>query len=720
MSAHSPQYIHGFSPIASSNPSPTSPHSYTCSPIEPGTLSFPKVPIPTSTTVSTDSEAGAFSSDWHSPCPGENAAGRSDAQSPSLISTLFSTGRSRQTSSTASTSGWPTPITPSTTGGVFSASEKPTKPILRRDTFSTSGEEGARDFFQGFDLSVPPKVLEEGHEGAGRVVKKRPSVLKFAVKPYLPPSPTLKSPYAPSSPRSRSRSTSTSFSGLSSGGQAYGGRSPAPPRVLGSAFDDEYDEDDDQDEGEEEDEDEEEEEFVESPIAIPGHESDSDEGYVEDEEDGFTSDEEDPSTNTFTLFPKFSNRPTPFAQPTASSSGHAHTSSQSTFQGNSTPRRRGRTLPPCPPSTDDCDNADVSAPFAGRKKRSISIVTDKPSTARCTRHRSPPPPSSTTAATREGGGLQKAPPAARSPSAAELCRRRGSNAAPMSAAPYPGGSPSKIRLPQPQIQTKGWKSDDSAFYPCRKEPQSASVIETRREQFPSPPPSSFALPFASGAAASRRGSGSVSGTAMGVGSSTSTGLGIVNNKRPSLPPSTTAPAVPRLSTTTISTSTAPPRKASLPLPSGGILRSASDFAQRSPIPASSSSTYTGIGTGPGTTSILSPSSTSTVHPHFNDMQPHASGHGRERAITISIGSGPKDGPGGSDGAGGVRMSRGEGLSRSFDGGFMGEMDVEREIALALQEPAHPAHSAHSRPLDRGIGQERALGELDERMEVVQF
>ncbi|WVQ75667.1 hypothetical protein IAR50_005296 [Cryptococcus sp. DSM 104548] len=682
MSAHSPQYIHGFSPATSSNPSPTSPHSYTCSPVEPGTLSFSKVPIPTSTTVSTDSEAGALSSDWHSACPGENAAGRSDAQSPSLISTLFSTGRSRQTSSTASTSGWPTPITPSTTGGVFSASEKPTKPILRRDTFSTSGEEGGRDLFQGFDLGVPAKVLEEGYEGEGRVVKKRPSVLKFAVKPYLPPSPTSKSPYAPSSPRSRSRSTSTSFSGLSSGGQAYGGRSPAPPRVLGSAFDDEYDEDDDdeQEEDDEDEEDEEEQEFVESPIAIPGHESDSDQGYVEDEEDGFTSDEEDPSTNTYTLFPKFSNRPTAFAQPAvASGSGHAHTSSQSTFQGNSTPRRRGRALQPCPPSTDDCDNADPSAPFLGRKKRSISIVTDKPSTARCTRHRSPPPPSSTTAATREGGGLHKAPPAARSPSAAELCRRRGSTAAaPMSAAPCPGGSPSKIRLPQPQIQTKGWKSDDSAFYPSRKEPQSASIIETRRIQFPSPPPPCFALPSAS---ASRRGSGSGSGT--GAGSSTPTVLGIANGKRPSLPPSTTAPAVPR-----ISTCTAPSRKGSLPLPGGGILRSTSDFAQQ-PLPAPPSS-------------ILSPSS--SAHPHFEPegqsvKTASAPGYPRERAITISTGSVPKDG------AGGVGMSREEdGLSRSFDGEFLGEMDIERESGYS----------------EGGIAIERELGELDERMEVMQF
>ncbi|KAK8853467.1 hypothetical protein IAR55_004174 [Kwoniella newhampshirensis] len=421
------------------------------------TLSFAKVPVgvpplttATSTTVSTDSEAGCISSsDWavdHGP--------RSGAQSPSLITCLFQSqsqpSRSRQTSSNCSSATSPNPTLSTPTCKTVS------KPILRRGTTaSTSASEDCREqvFSAGFGLGISKAsdlVPSTRIGGDGRPIdsssngpiKKRPSVLTFAVNPCLP------SPRA--GPSSRSRSRSTSVSPMSSYRRSSGRSSPPPLRMptWGATHTEEG----------EEVEDEDEEEFVESPLPIPGHESDSDEGYHEDEEDGYTSEEEmaDAVDTTFTPGVNLKHRP----------SWTSKTWDISAFPNvPPAPQRRSRTVDAYPTSTDDYEqlyatgpgNGDGNAsiapgpyPYRGRKT-SISIVAAaKPSSSRCTRHRSPPPPIRLS--------VERAPPAARSPSAAELCRRRGSLA---DSTPdvCNGGQGSRYRQ-----QGKGWKSDDSAFF----------------------------------------------------------------------------------------------------------------------------------------------------------------------------------------------------------------------------------------------------------------
>ncbi|XAO26299.1 hypothetical protein I312_105135 [Cryptococcus bacillisporus CA1280] len=598
--AQSPQFVYGgFSPrrslsnqpVTSLTPSP--PRRMPGSPlsaspcVEHCTLSFGKVPLPTSTAVSTDSEAGTFSSDWHY----TNDA-RNNAQSPSLITSLFQTNplpRSRQHS--AGSASGSNPISPATTG------TSATKPILRKDTFSTNGEEGWRDhdMFNGFVLGVPraseedqtatgqhpPKknpssltfavkpcpvstdseagtfssdwhchsnafptqarqpprssvtaptpvtsngilnqvegnvggtkpILRRGtistaEEGGARdgessvsrvpecaernvtsqpPLRRRPSALTFAVNPCLPVSPRSNAPY---NQRSRSRSTSTSISNMSTR------RSPPPSTPSWCSTHSEEDSDEDEDE-----EDEEDDGYVESPIAIPGHEFDSDEGYHEDEEDGFTSDEHDAvaGIGTFTNMTKFQNRPlwaeTQWAPRTSPNAP-------------STPRRklganREHAYPYFPSTTDEGDAEGPIQPANQRGRCSIRILTDKPSNTHCSRHRSPPPP------------IITAPPAARSPSAAELCRRRGSASAgpgasaSASASGMAAARASGATVGPAKILTRGWKSDDAAFLPSRREPQSATVAETGRTiRFPSVPPTpvaerkaSLPLPVASG------------------------------------------------------------------------------------------------------------------------------------------------------------------------------------------------------------------------------
>lgn len=531
------------------------------------TLSFGKIPLPTSTAVSTDSEAGTFSSDWH--CASD---ARNGAQSPSLITSLFQTNSfSRSRLPSAGSASGSNPVSPATTG--VSA----TKPILRRDTFSTNGEDGSRDheMFNGFVLGVA-RVPEEDRAAMDRLPrKKNPSTLTFAVKPCpvstdseagtfssdwhchsnafptqarqpprssaTAPAPVILNgilspvegsvgatkpilrrdtisaaeeggtrdgesnvskvpecdeqnvsnqpplrrrpsaltfavnPCPPMSPRSinaqynqrtRSRSTSTSISNMSTL------RSPPPSTPSWCSTHSEEDSEEDEDEENEDDDG-----FVESPIAIPGHEFDSDEGYHEDEEDGFTSGEDDAVTGigTFTNMAKFQNRPswaeTRWASPNVPS----------------TPRRkfgsnREHAYPSYLPSTSD--DGDVEAPIQPayqRGRSSIRILTDKPSNSQCSRHRSPPPP------------IITAPPAARSPSAAELCRRRGSAGAGASASASVSGIASArasgATVGPAKILTRGWKSDDAAFFPSRREPQSATVAETGRTiRFPSVPP----------------------------------------------------------------------------------------------------------------------------------------------------------------------------------------------------------------------------------------
>lgn len=336
-----------------------------------------------------------------------------------------------------------------------------TKPILRRDTISAAEEGGTRDGES--NVSKVPECDEQNVSNQPPL-RRRPSALTFAVNPCPPMSP--RSINAQYNQRTRSRSTSTSISNMSTL------RSPPPSTPSWCSTHSEEDSEEDEDEENEDDDG-----FVESPIAIPGHEFDSDEGYHEDEEDGFTSDEDDAVTGigTFTNMAKFQNRPswaeTRWASPNVPS----------------TPRRkfgsnREHAYPSYLPSTSD--DGDVEAPIQPayqRGRSSIRILTDKPSNSQCSRHRSPPPP------------IITAPPAARSPSAAELCRRRGSAGAGASASASVSGIASArasgATVGPAKILTRGWKSDDAAFFPSRREPQSATVAETGRTiRFPSVPP----------------------------------------------------------------------------------------------------------------------------------------------------------------------------------------------------------------------------------------
>ncbi|WVQ83699.1 hypothetical protein IAT38_005843 [Cryptococcus sp. DSM 104549] len=621
------------SPSSSRSLTPSSP-SLSYNPHGPAeTLSFAKIPLPTSTTASTDSEAGALSSDfWGYPDPSSPTASRSGAQSPSLITTLFQTqksngsssaGRSRQTSACSTGSTYPTPITPVTSGNGGCAG----KPILRRDTFSTSGEEAF--FPDGYGLGITRgSAQQQAAAGAGAGVtstgatgvKKRPSVLTFAVNPCLPsPRSRADSSAAASasvSARSRSRSRSSTSSLMSSQSQLpthpHTHRPSPPPRTSswGSSRSpggsDEYDSEDD-------DEDEEDQEngnsFMESPIPIPGHESDSDEGYHEDEEDGFTSDEEDVlprgaggcvGLDTFALGPNGSavrRHPLSWGDSQWTVVGVSHPSSAAA----ATPKRRTRTIAyededednayPYPPSTTDDGAARPFPPT--RKNSSIHILADKPSNPRCTRHRSPPPPIRTKNLT-----LVEAPPAARSPSAAELCRRRGSASA--SATVGMGRT------------ARGWKSDDPSLFlgGGRKVPQSATAVEAPRAKLAIPPPV---------CEAPQRGRD----VRPGVGG----------------------------------------RKASLPVGvtmTGGILRRGSDMGSDSP----------SVGTGVGSAAACRTNGFAVP----GQKEPATAG------VTPSVGW--KDIQ-----WGGVGMNRGEGRSRSLDleSGFVGVGGMEMEMGDGLDE-----------------------------------
>ncbi|WVN90039.1 uncharacterized protein L203_105273 [Cryptococcus depauperatus CBS 7841] len=407
------------------------------------TISFPKLPIPASTAVSTDSEAGGLSSDWH--ISGDTRTG---TQSPSLISTIFqshSFSRSRQPSSASTNeSPYPTPVTPSTSatlnGGIA-------KPILRRGTFSTSGEECGQEIFQVLGLGVA-KVSKDAVDSVSKELplKKKKSVLTFAVNscPRLPESSNTNENRA----RSRFNSISTSLSNTSDCSnfrpRPYNRHSPLPESSLAVPAETDTNHDDTEEEGSG---------FVKSPIAIPGHKSDSDEGYYEDEEDGFTTDEEEEVNGfeTFTNVPKMKHKPS-WAN-TLWTKALLPDYSNENF---SIPRRRGRTFEPVGFQPSTTDETTLQPRQSNRKKLSIHIVTDKLSPPRCTRHRSPPP-------------LHlKALPAARSPSAAELCRTRSSVASTTSSANH-------IHNLASNRSKRGWKSDDTAFQ-CRNVPQSAVSV----------------------------------------------------------------------------------------------------------------------------------------------------------------------------------------------------------------------------------------------------
>jgi hypothetical protein len=186
----------------------------------------------------------------------------------------------------------------------------------------------------------------------------------------------------------------------------------------------------------EEDEDEDQNDDQDQEVTTPGFGSDfgsdSDAGYREDSEDGFTSDEEVLSLGVGSSSRSRRWRPH-LAQWTAPPAPIL-----------STPRSRAAQLADCPSTTDDGE--------PGRARTRIRIhdedVHYRPS--KPTRHHSPPPQIRRAI---ESG--RPAPPAARSPSAAELCRRRtGVSRSPISRSPYPSfGS----NMPS---AARGWKSDD--------------------------------------------------------------------------------------------------------------------------------------------------------------------------------------------------------------------------------------------------------------------
>ncbi|WVF67380.1 hypothetical protein IAT40_002136 [Kwoniella sp. CBS 6097] len=461
-------------------------------------LSFAKQPIPSSTAVSTDSEA--FSSDWpgsgytsaNGNGNGNGARRRSGAQSPSLISTLFACQSqtsinnrgARQSQGSSSCSSSSAHRTPSL-GSRCSA-----KPILRRNTpsvsMSTSASEDCRDlqagqgqgpspFTPGYGLGIAQFPVEQAQNAPP--LKKRPSALTFAVtSPKAPAQSQVQVPFQ-SQPQSRSRSRTGSISPIFSHDRTGAGRiAISPPSRIPSwstSETEEAEEEDDFDEGQEDDEDED-DYMVDSPLPIPGHESDSDEGYQEDSEGGFTSEEdgdgEDHGDGTFTTAPRLRHRPSWAAGQWANASRHT---------GALTPKRRAATIDSAlayPTSTDDYEagqagpfdfvglrgpsSSNYPSPTSRGRKTSIAIVANsKPSSNRCTRHRSPPPPSQSRASSKS---VAPAPPAARSPSAAELCRRRGS------ASVQNEGTLAHANSANASAKAKGWRSDDSAFFPSRK------------------------------------------------------------------------------------------------------------------------------------------------------------------------------------------------------------------------------------------------------------
>ncbi|WVQ94976.1 hypothetical protein IAU59_002068 [Kwoniella sp. CBS 9459] len=474
-------------------------------------LSFAKQPIPSSTAVSTDSEA--FSSDWPgsgytSPnCTGNGIGGRrrSGAQSPSLISTLFacqpqsSTSRAtRQSQGSSSCSSSSAHRTPSL-GSRCSA-----KPILRRNTasvsMSTSASEDCRElqeaqgqgpspFTPGYGLGIAQNPAEQTERPLP--LKKRPSALTFAVTSPKAPMPHQVQSSVRSQSQSRSHSRTGSISPNFAHGRTGTGRiAMSPPSRIPSWSTTETDEAEEdgehgdgnagQDDDDDDDEDEDDDDYVvESPLPIPGHESDSDEGYQEDSEGGFTSEEdvdgEDHGDGTFTTAPRLRHRPSWAAGQWAATSRHT---------GALTPKRRVATIdsaPAYPTSTDDYeagqagpfDFVGFGAPsstsnhpspgsgFRGRKTSIAIVANSKPSSNRCTRHRSPPPPSRSRASSKS---VAPAPPAARSPSAAELCRRRGSASVQNERTVGNANNASA----NASAKAKGWRSDDSAFFPSRK------------------------------------------------------------------------------------------------------------------------------------------------------------------------------------------------------------------------------------------------------------
>ena len=383
----------------------TSPASY--EPTE--SLSFPKMPVAScsSTVNSTDSEC---LSDLES-----------RIQSPSLLSCLFAAQTpvvvlgGEQTRSSSS-SYQPTPISPSHTGGGAAGA----KPILRRDTGNMSDDPHLAfraALMNGFNTAAAGAAPFSGQESEATSPKstvsgvKRSCTLKFAVRP-----PSRTDSISPSKDRK-----------ASAGRQDKDKMWMTPARVE--------------------------------------KESD-DEGYQEDSEGGFTSDE-DAEVGLGLISPRRDWRRGKALWPGARTQTN-HSASASAFASRHPADRSIKRVESSIFYVTEPDEPSARVPTAGPSRgRSVSIAAGACKTVtKCSRHLSPPPRPRSPSPLRNGVARANslrvqvdgyAPPAARSPSAFELCRRRGS------------GQPRILADAQCRTfdlksrSSIGWKSDDSAF-----------------------------------------------------------------------------------------------------------------------------------------------------------------------------------------------------------------------------------------------------------------
>lgn len=367
-------------------------------------LSFAKIPIspPASTCARSTSASMSVSTDCESAM--SDAAPSADAlsRSPSLLTSLIQSQARRSARTTPAT----TPgVSPTTTPiALPGATTQCGRPILRRcSSGAATSDDGA--WKPTFALGTLPEKEKEQNEQS---LQRRRSCLKFAVTPR----PLQLHTGIPHAPGSRSTSAGSSRR--------------ASPRCATPALEEDDEEDED--------------------VATPGFDSD-DAGYQEDSEDGFTSDDDEdaptliprprtgqwpPTWGAMGVNPALALRPAPILSTAAKRAGAD---------------AADHPLPE--PSTDDC--GELGAP---PRRARIRIRDDEKSAGKCSRHRSPPPVSRHVVLSAE---LERAPPAARSPSAADLCRRRSGVApTPPSRSPAPASNMAKLSL------ARGWRSDDNA------------------------------------------------------------------------------------------------------------------------------------------------------------------------------------------------------------------------------------------------------------------
>lgn len=287
-------------------------------------------------------------------------------------------------------------------------------PILQQAKFATFPR-GTAPILRHDDSGSEGEKLAEKQDAAPRpTIRHRRSCLKFAVTPRPLQLPTPKA--------------------------SHRADSPPPPSVPQARP--ESEEENEEEDGEDEDEDEE--------VTTPGWASDSDAGYREDSEDGFTSDEDVLSLAA------------------GPSRWRGQVRSYTTWAAPPAPilstSRRRIQIAECPSTTDDGE--------PGRARARIRIRDeDNHEHRKPTRHRSPPP-CGTRMSSDHG---RPAPPAARSPSAAELCRRR--SGCPRSPCPDEG-RPRAAFL----AAARGWRSDDGRSRVPEEQVRPAVKFELREAQ----------------------------------------------------------------------------------------------------------------------------------------------------------------------------------------------------------------------------------------------